>query len=256
MDVNDVIKGIQKKKWIFILGAVVLTGIIAVVLIGLFKNREPVLVYVNESQIDREEFLYFAGKIKMEVRDHLLGKSQKEADKFQWSQQIDGKTGYEWLVERTIEAAVPIKIMQAEAKRLGLTEQDSYDAIMKKREEENKERRKKKEKGGVLYGVVEYSKSEYYDYFNSNLEIKYQEKLISDGVLKASEEEMKEVYEEQKSYFGNEPYETVKNSVKRVVLEEKYQEYLKRLTGQAEVKMADEEAAISAIKELLGETSQ
>lgn len=256
MDVNRMAKDMQKKKWAVILGIAVLAGLIGVVLMGLQKSREPALVYVNESQIDREEFLYFAGKIKMEVRDELLAKSQKEADEFQWSQQIDRKTGYEWLVERTIEAAVPKKIMQTEAKKLGLTEQDSYDAIMRKREEENKERRKQKEKGGVLYGVVEYSESEYYDYFNSNLENKYQDKLISDGVLEASEEEMKAVYKEQKSYFGDEPYETVKNSVKRVVLEEKYQEYLKRLTGQAEVKRADEEAAISAVQELLGETSQ
>lgn len=239
-----------------VIGGMAAAAAIALVLsmVWLTGDASPaVLVKINGEPVVREEFLYYAQKIEREVRDGLCKEAGKEAEQFRWSDEINGKTGYDWLAQRTVEAMTPWKIIQIETEKLGLAEGTDYESIMKRKEAENKERRKTKEKGGVLYGVVEYSESEYYDYFNSNLQTRYQERLIKDGVLTVTEAEMKAVYEEQISYFNGESYETVKNSVRIAALEEKYQEYLAELAGNSKVQIVDEEAFMDAVKEALGE---
>lgn len=226
---------------------------------NLYSSGEQTLFLVGGEPVTEEEFGFYLQKVTPVVRETLQRESQRESQKemqeFKWSNKVNGKIGYEYLAEEAKKYAVSFKVIQREAKALHLVSNTDYSWLMRQREQENKERKAKKEQGETVYGVVEYSKEEYYNYFNSNLELRYQEKLINDAVLTVTEEESRTCYEANLSYFDNQTYDTVRDSAKKLALEEKYKKYLENLKGKSKITNVKEEAVINTVKKAFEKTS-
>lgn len=248
---------ISKRKMtvVFAAAAVCITAAVFTAASKQSVPAEKIAAYVDEEPVYYEELKYFINRNKLIVREALISQSGKESSDFQWGDEIEGETGYERLVSESLKKAVPVKLVLRESKKLGLAGAEDYPELMKSWKDENAGRKEKKQNDQVLYGVIQYSKEEYYDYVNSNLELRYKEKLISGGTVNVSDEEIRAAYDKDSGYFNNESFETVRDSAKLLALERKYEEYLSALEEKADINITDKDAVTEAVKEVLGETS-
>lgn len=81
-----------------------------------------------------------------------------------------------------------------------LIESDSYEDILKHLNKENKNRKEAKEKGEVIYGPVEYSEKQYYEYLLSEGRAEL-ERLVEGEHKENIEKRSKEFYEENIENF-------------------------------------------------------
>lgn len=251
-------KSVISKRKVIVVFAAAAVCITAAVFTAARKQPVPaekIVAYVDEEPVFYEELKYVINRNKLIVREALISQSGKDSSDFQWGDKIEGETGYERLASESLKKSVPVKLVLRESKKLGLDGAADYPELRKAWKDENAGRKEKKENDQVLYGVVQYSEEEYYDYVNSNLELRYKEKLISDGMVKVSDEEIRAAYDKDPGYFNNESFETVRDSAKLLALERKYEEYLSALEEKADINITDKDAVTEAVKEVLGETS-
>ena len=109
--------------------------------------KETVLAYETEvHEVGQEEYEFY-----------------KELYRSENKEEIDEKALEEWISHKYAEFYL--------GKYLGVRENDTYEGLREEWERENASRQEKKNNGEVVYGVVTYDFSEYYEYVSSNLRI-------------------------------------------------------------------------------------
>ena len=79
----------------------------------------------------------------------------------------------------------------------------------------------------MFYGLESYTEQQYYDYYNNNLYLDIQAKLIDNKTVKVTEKDIQETYKENKDYFNNESFDLVKEYVENLCYEKEVEEYVK-----------------------------
>lgn len=248
----------DEKKKAVLKKACVIVGILIVVCMLVFLYRKmqgsvtgDEILRINDQPVYSEEIDFVVENVKLKQREEIVKKAGIDINEFSWDIEVEGKTGYEYAAEAAIPQLAAIKVMQVEAMEQGLIDDIAYPALMRKMEQENAFREEKKRKGGTVFGLTEFNASQYYDYLNKNLSLGNKRELINAGVLTASVEEAKAVYDQNLEYFDNQEYENVQDSAKNYVLEEKYNAHIDAMARKAEIDIPDETRWLESVKKAI-----
>lgn len=119
-----------------------------------------------------------------------------DSDNF-WTTNYGGEVPIEIARKNALREITAIMAQQIYAKNAGLVKDISYDSFLIDLKNENARRKDAVRQNKVIYGPVEYSEDNYYNYLFDNLVIKLKSKL-EDTELAVSDNELKELYEAQK----------------------------------------------------------
>ncbi|UXP33874.1 hypothetical protein N6H18_07940 [Reichenbachiella agarivorans] len=111
-----------------------------------------------------------------------------------WETQYGEKTPQSYILEKTLSQLVDIKLKQQLATQMGLIVEFTFDSLQGWWVQDNKDRKLKKSQGGVVYGPVERTFADFYDYFYDRLFIKLQEE-VNQNLLSASTSQLEAYYE-------------------------------------------------------------
>jgi hypothetical protein len=142
---------------------------------------------VNGHAIDAVEFRRHLEALESDAIAQMRGRQSDEE-----RQRIRTET-----LRAALAEAVRAKIQQIEATRLGLLDDPSYAAFLKRLERENARRARVKAANGVIYGPVHYQPETYYDHELSNLILRLRERLLRDGVISYSDEDVSALFKEK-----------------------------------------------------------
>ena len=158
------------------------------------------IICVNDLCISRDEFMLHFNKNISLTTNYFYQNYKAQIDNDFWEKSFEGEVPIDYIKEKTIDRIVQIKIVHQLAVEHGLLKPFTYYDIVKWWNMHNGERKKKLEKGGVIYGPVQDSFDNYYEYFYLNLGIKLKDYLnqslfnVSDSILKEYYENIKQEY--------------------------------------------------------------
>ncbi|MDO4272279.1 MAG: hypothetical protein Q4D16_01300 [Eubacteriales bacterium] len=216
---------------------ILIAGCLTASISGCFSEKEKPVVYVDEIPVYKQELDFAVQDNRLTVRNHIITDNHLKSDEFSWEQEYkNGQTPLDELTDVVLKQCSYAKLLQEESRKQGLLDNIDYPSIDKKRQEENKEREKRRDNNEVIYGIITYGEKEYYDYMNSNLELRLTELLSKEGAWEHSEDELEKLYQDNKTYFLEEPYEDVENSVKNLADTQAFEEYMNKQLDQANIK--------------------
>ena len=122
-----------------------------------------------------------------------------------WETSYVGEVPLEYIKTKTLGQLIHIKTLQKLAIDEGVIPGFDYDDFLGWWKEDNRERKAKYEAGEIVFGPIQSSVEDYYDYLFSNLVIKLKDKLNQTG-FEATDSELKSHYEMIKEkYFRYTP---------------------------------------------------
>ena len=231
---------------------IIITILILVIFVFLvfFMSGNQFSMTINDSKIDKEEFLAAASQRRYEVTSYFSGKSGGNVDSDFWEREIEGEVPYQKLAEAAIEELKYFHAVYSLAAEKGYIENDDYSSFLERWESENKIRKEKIEKGEAVYGLSEYTLDLYKEYEMDTLQKRYCEDLENEG-MNITDDDRMQYYEEHKAYYNQEddrildyiqiPYE------EENISEDQVQELKESLTSV--YKQMDQDHSISALAE-------
>lgn len=239
-----------KKKLIYLFSVMLVVISFVLIVISFNKNKD-VLLYVNNEPIHKEEFINSSRTVLAATRNELMREYEIQSEDFSWSKEIEeGKEALDFLLDKALKDCVYIKVLQIKAKENDLINSIDYKSIKRDMDLENKKREKNKKNNEVIYGTISFEFRDYYQYMNNNLSIQLRKKMIDDGVIDITKEEMEKFYEENREMFlyknestgtiENVPFNEVESNVKDAGLNQKFNQYINQEVEKASVKINDE----------------
>lgn len=175
----------KKKIPKIIIGCLVLILILSTMVFG--EDNEKVIAYINEEPICLDEFMFYFDNNKVKIYNEINSNGEYDDVEDFWSEKIDGQTALEKAKQLTLDEVSKIKLIQILAKENNLIDEIDYKSFEKALKDENKRRKKAKENNEVIYGPIEYTEKQYYQYLIENLIIGLKRKIelkevdLSDG---------------------------------------------------------------------------
>lgn len=187
----------MKKKICIIITIIILAILVCV---GIFAYRNPFSLAINESKIDKEEFLDAAAQVKYDVISYFSGKSGGNVDSGFWEREVDGEIPYEKLATEALEQLKYYRAVYGLAKEKGYIDDDSYQGLLERWEAENQSRQEKIANGEAVYGLSEYTLELYREYEMDTLQKLYCEDLENEG-MEITDADREQYYEEHKESY-------------------------------------------------------
>lgn len=161
-----------------------------------FQNKSgQTAMQVNGEPVAKEEFKLFEdGNLANTVNYFNLKYNAEYTEDF-WNRSFDGEVPCELLRKNTIEQLVKVKIEQKLLKDYGIVTDITYTNFLENLKKENKRRNKALKSKQVIYGPVNYSEREYYDYLLTTNIIKLKEILVQKGIIKVSVSNLMDFYD-------------------------------------------------------------
>lgn len=208
-----------------VLGAIVIL-IVMINILNSKNSNENYIITIGNLEVSKEELVFSIGDKKQEVKNIILTTYGVNPNDFDWNDTYGEKRGYECILDEALLKVKKEKVIQEEAINAGIIEKFNYAAFSDMLEEENTSRSSMIASGKAVFGPEQYTEKQYYKYLNNNLLIQVKEYLIKNNLLEVSEEEIKQVYEENKEYFNNEELEAVKENVKLLCYDIKMEQFI------------------------------
>lgn len=176
-------------------------GMASIVMIAAsYKRPHEVVGYINGDAVSVDFF-------KVQLMNEAANSFQYFHDKYGamdsenfWTNSLGKEVPIEYAKQKTMGNIAAIMVQLQLAKENGLLTDTSYEAFIGSLKEENKRRKESIETGKVIYGPIQYSENEYFNYLLSNLIIKLKEKLQETEFL-LPEEKLKQMYKKDKGNF-------------------------------------------------------
>lgn len=186
---------------------VIFAVLAAVLLCSGCNNNEGVIAYVNGEAVETAEFMMLASQYKAEVISYFARTYGAEYGSGFWQEYYSGENPGEMLTEKVMDKAVSTKLLQIEAKKNKIIKTCKYSDMIAQMEEENIRRAKDKADGKRVYGVVQYSASEYYNDRIAKIKISLLDKIKNERDI--TEEELREFYDTIKDEYYKKMSESV-----------------------------------------------
>lgn len=176
-------------------------------LAGCARQDYSYFMEVGNYEISKEEYALLAyDNIAAAAREYGAQKGVDVNTTDFWEKKIDGAAPIDRVKQLTNEEAVYQKGIQILAKECGLIDEIGYDAFLKQYEEENQLRKEKKESGGVVYGPLELTVSQYYSYRQSQLEQALTE-YVEQEIITVTDQDMEAYYPVVKEQEGKKNFQ-------------------------------------------------
>ncbi len=234
-------KKVSKKQVIFIVIAVIALICAAAGIIWSRSNaqKNQFSLAINGEQISEEEYLQCMNLVQYNTMVTLRSENHDVSDQELWTTTYEnGKTGYEYLAEQTVEKLKYMHAIYDIAKDKGYIEDPTYEGMLHRMEQENQSRSEKIAKGEVVYGLKEYSTEMYQDYELSMIQEKYMYDE-SNKDMELTEEEIQEHYDSRDWIVGEDARKADLAEARAAVIDElrraRYEELIEEKTKVAEV---------------------
>ncbi|GEM_PF-770923 len=204
----------KKHKMVLVCG-IFLIGILAVTCWTAYSKRAAaVMDEFGGYVITEDELNFHMERMRAEVRNYFNNTYGVSLSGDDWQKSYGGEFPEEMLKSMALDTCKREKLLFVLGKEYGLTDYVDFDEFLLSMEKENKQRKETVAQGGIVYGLVEYGKEEYYTHVISNLEIRLKELLSrkEEDPLYISE---KEVY----SYFQSHKEDWTVNATEYRVME-------------------------------------
>lgn len=152
-----------------------------------------VVFKVNNTSVTTEEYDLFLQDQKALTYNYFFKKYKAKNSPTFWTTTIEGETPINYIKTKTNTQLTSIKVVQDYASNIDLVPQFNFETFITDWKAENNRRKIKKNAGEVIFGPIETSKKEYYDYLQSNLEIRLKDKLNTTR-FKPSKEQLEALY--------------------------------------------------------------
>lgn len=196
--------------------------------IYLFNNQKSTYIMtVGNLKIAKEEVEMITNDMKSKTQNNLMNTYNINSKDFKWSKRYGDKKAIDYLVDDVVNEIKYVKTIQYIAKDLKIIDDFDYDLFLDMLNEENEQRENKVKNNEVVYGLESYTEQQYYNYYNNNLYLDIQAKLIDNKTVKVTEKDIQETYKENKDYFNNESFDLVKEYVENLCYEKEVGEYVK-----------------------------
>jgi hypothetical protein len=167
----------------------------------LFPQRSTVdrtvVATVDSEPIMRQEMELCEHKFKAEVLLDYKNKFDLQYDDHFWNNSRYGETPAKVLRIKAMNEAIDIKIQQLLAKKLGLITDISYKAFLNDLNTENLRRKEALVQHKVIFGPVQYTEENYFNYRFSNLVLTLKHELAK-RVFHVTDEKLHTCYENTK----------------------------------------------------------
>ena len=147
--------------------------------------------------------------------------------------------------KKALDECIRIKIQQILASENGIIQDISYEIFLKNLQLENKRRKNASESKQVIYGPKEMTELTYFNYVFSNMIIRLKNQL-ADKQFKVNEDRISAYYQTNKTNFlknseneseGYMPFESVKENIKFICIDEDYTSYIDSLIKISNVEL-------------------
>ena len=229
---------VRSPRVVWISVAVVVLVIGAVLLAAWIGTRPTYVFSVNGVKIEREELIYAMGENRLTVAHEVEQRYAADSgDADFWDRRFDGETPNEMLRRTAAEAIIADKVQFLAAKEHGIDVLLSYSSLKAALDEEND----KRASGGgeVHYGPQELSFHIFYvnRLMNAQTELK---DALRPTVLSVSDQQIKAYFSEHSEDYVSETgepqtLEEVKDLIRIVLEDERYDQYVQGLVDQASV---------------------
>lgn len=185
-------KQTSKRYGLWIAGLLILAVLIVLVLP---KSSGQSLGSVNGKKIHPEELRMYAESERALVAAEYSQQYQLPGlGKSFWSTDFEGHTPSETLLDRTMEKLVYYKVLAQQCAAEKIPVPEDYEQLVKEMEKENDRRKQAASRGEVVYGIPEYTVSQYHEYIMTTARTKLMEKLLQNQ-LAPTEEQLRQAYE-------------------------------------------------------------
>lgn len=149
---------------------------------------ENAQMMIGENPVTFTEVEYFSTALRGQIINTIQGEYKTQFDQDFWSTEIDGVTHEERFSNLLIEELKVMKATEELLRSEDLLIFDDFDHFLEILESENVRREQAVENGEVIYGPVEYSARDFYDYVIANTAIEYKSKVIENGSVIVTDE--------------------------------------------------------------------
>jgi len=158
------------------------------------SNDTIVIGTVNSVPVTLRELKMSEDKCKPQVIQEFKSRYNLPFDAGFWNNTDLKPSPSEVLRSKAFNAAIERKIQQQLAQKLGLTTDISYKSFYRELISENNRRKKAVSNHQIIYGPVQFSEVNYYDYLFSNLILKLKKVLAKDS-FNLSDSQLRVQYE-------------------------------------------------------------
>lgn len=224
---------IRRKRFVA-LGCFAVAAITAAAIFLTQKSTgDPIVFYVEAEPVYSQEAEFVVSRERLAVRNQIINEYDVPDGEFSWDAEYGGTTALERLRETVIEECTQNKIIQIVAKETGVAEKIDYPSIREMNEEDTKAREERTQAGEVIYGNMAYQEADFYDYVLSNLEQQTYYRLVEEGMLQITDEEIQTIYEENRESM--EEAGADESAAETMGLQQKYAEYIRERAEKTEV---------------------
>ncbi len=196
-----------KALYVVIIAAVLIIGGISACFI--LRQSGPkdteIAAFVNNEAISVMELKDTMTRLKASVFMEFSKKYDAIDNYDFWHSSIDGENPLAVLRENALKEIVQRKIKLFLDKKYGLISDTDYPAILKDLDKENADRKSKIEKNETIYGPKKIDLNFYYTILDSKNDEELIKQLEKENIIKNSDENLKQFYEEIKDKYYKHP---------------------------------------------------
>ena len=199
-------KKIKKINMKAILWAVAITILIVSISISFYiKNGSPIhddniVGKVNNEPISTKFFIAELDKKRAETYAYFKTKYGADDSANFWTTSYGSEIPLEYAKKNALHECVKIIVQQALAKQEKIVDDIRYEKFIHDRMVENKRRKEAVAENKVIYGPVEYSEDNYFNYVFSNMVIKLKT-YLGEKELAPLDSELRKAYEANKNKY-------------------------------------------------------
>ncbi|TZF84680.1 hypothetical protein FW774_06775 [Pedobacter sp. BS3] len=197
-----------------------------------------VAAYINKQPVAAKEFRREMLRYRAEIYGQFAKTHQSsEAGNF-WNTAFNGVKPIDSLRSRALKALIVLKVQEQLLTRHKLWPYKNYNQLLEALHKTNIDRNNAVQKNEVIYGPVNYTEQDFYDYQFSNAIIRLKKAFRDSGVIKVNDSLLSAHFNQLKSkgiYSGKQSFDKVKNSVADNYTEQRYQHFIDSLVSKAQV---------------------
>lgn len=209
-------------------GVIIMCSLVAMLILS--GDRMPELV-IGGTPVDREEYLEAVSDARFEVKGYFRETYDADTGGDFWTETFGEETPYKKTADVALRELCRRYAVYQTAEEKGYIGTYSYKDMEERVRKENEERKNKQEAGEVIYGLSEYSLSQFLDYEMSSLQEMYCNDDSNED-MEVTEEELKEYYDNGGAIVGEDgvtiPLDEVKNAVKYEIQKQRYEEMIEK----------------------------
>ena len=235
------------KKIVFLFLLMLVAGLIYVFVMSSPTNKESTIAYINGEPLSVELLKLKITQNRTFILSHFSNKYKILNTKAFWETRFgEGEVPSEFLKQKALKESIRFMIQQILAKEKGILEDISYEGFLANLKRVNEDRKLAVIEKKIIYGLIEYTETTYFDHLFNQLVISLKAKLAQKE-FDLSDEHLRTIYNlkkemlYKKSGTNNPPeyfsFNEVQSAVRSNCIDSQYDQLIDNLVAVAKIKL-------------------